>query len=344
MYWGDLSKYRSQIYGISMVWVVIFHVYEAFSGKLKFDWLSVVIAKHGNNGVDVFLFLSGLSMYYAMKKYQELDRKNIVHFYKRRLGKILKVYVLFCIPFLIWRDLIDRGDVGEFVKQILFLDKDVSSFWYLMAIMICYLIYPMLEILRRNGKKPVIGGIVAGYVASLFLAKHFLGEYYRLYEILWTRIPIFMVGTLFAEKVSDNQKVSLGEFSFYLSFLLLKPPVVFGISKISLIQEMAPVVKRLLMGWMGIGVILVMIMFIKLYEGSKIDQIISKIGTVTLEIYVFHIALRAVFLWILEKNGAEITALWQVIWFGLIYIPISLLGGYGLSLLLRRLTVKKAVR
>ncbi|BCZ26302.1 hypothetical protein EUBC25_03890 [Claveliimonas bilis] len=67
MYWGDLSKYRNQLYGLSILWIMIFHVYETFQNQLSFNWISSVIFLNGYIGVDVFLFLSGISMRYAMK-------------------------------------------------------------------------------------------------------------------------------------------------------------------------------------------------------------------------------------------------------------------------------------
>ena len=94
MHWGDLSKYRSQIYALSILWIVVFHVLETFSDKFQFNWLFAIVFNNGNTGVDIFLFLSGISMFYSMRKYETLNRKNLADFYKRRFGKILKVYII----------------------------------------------------------------------------------------------------------------------------------------------------------------------------------------------------------------------------------------------------------
>lgn len=337
MYWGELSKYRNQIYGISILWIVIYHVYEAFFDKLNFNWLSSLIFNSGNIGVDIFLFLSGISMHYSMKRYENLCFSNILDFYKRRFGKILKVYLIFCVPFLILRDVIFGHNIDRFIKQVLFFDNDVSSFWFLMAIMICYLIYPLLEKLLRMHQNKIIIGIIVVYIAILFGAKHYYASYFNLYEILLTRIPIFIIGTLFSERVRNNKKISLKEFSFFIAIILLKSPFVYAVSRISVISELAPVVARLLMGWMGIGIIFVMIMFIKVYEHSRVDRVVSKIGTFTLEVYVFHIALRRVLLYLLPMVGIDLVAYRQIIPFGLVYVPLSIFGGYILSLIVNRI-------
>lgn len=122
MRWGDLSKYRSQIYALSILWIVVFHVLEIFSDKFQFNWLFAIVFNNGNIGVDIFLFLSGISMAYSMKKYKELNWKNLVDFYKRRFWKILKVYLIFCIPFLIVRDILVHNDLSKFIRQVFFFD------------------------------------------------------------------------------------------------------------------------------------------------------------------------------------------------------------------------------
>lgn len=336
MYWGDLSKYRNQIYGISILWIVIFHVYEAFFDKLNFNWLSSLIFNSGNIGVDIFLFLSGISMHFSMKRYKCINFSNVVDFYKRRFGKILKVYLIFCVPFLVIRDIIFGHDIHRFIKQLLFLDNDVSSFWFLMVIMICYLIYPALEIMLRRYQNKIIIAIIGIYILLLFGLKHYVTVYYDMYEILLTRIPIFIIGTLFSEKVRNNKKISLKEISFFMLVILLKSPVVYAVSRVGGVSELAPVVARLLMGWMGIGIILFMIMFVKLYEHSNVDILVNKIGTFTLEIYVFHIALRSILLYLLPALGMDLVAYRQIIPFGLVFVPLSIIGGYVLNLILNR--------
>lgn len=336
MCWNDLSKYRSQIYGISIMWIVIFHIYEAFNSKLSFTSISSLIFNNGNLGVDIFLFLSGISMYYSMRKYKKLNLSNIMDFYKRRFKKILKVYILFCIPFLILRDIIMQNNMHKFVRQVLFFDQRVSSFWFLMAIMICYFIYPGLRLLLLKGKEKIIVGIIVIYIVMLFFLNHYYKEFYELYEILLSRIPIFIIGSLFAKQVEGCKKVSIAEFSFFMLIILVKTPVLLAMSGKAIIGEIMPVLNRLSMGWMGIGIIFIMILFTKVYEGSAIDRCIGWIGSFTLEIYVFHIAFRKILLYIMQSVGIMFDSYWQIILFGIIFIPFSVVGGYILFLITNR--------
>lgn len=334
MHWGDLSKYRSQIYGISIIWIVIFHFYEIFFDKFNFTWLSSVIINNGYIGVDIFLFLSGISMSYAMKRYQKLNVSSLIDFYRRRFGKILKVYLCFCVPFLMLRDLFFERNLVKFLKQLLFIDWHVSSFWYLAVIMVCYLIYPFLEMLIRKGRRRWIIGITAGYIILLCLSRFLCSGLFSCYEVLWTRIPIFMIGVYFSQKVRENERMSLKEIGGYISIILLKSPIVFAVSRIPVLGPLNEVVSRLLLGWMGIGIMIVMLLFVKLYENSVIDKWITKIGAVTLEIYVFHIAFRYAMVYLFRLLGIELTAYRFILPFGAIFVPLSIVGGYCLALFL----------
>ena len=80
------------------------------------------------------------------------------------LCQILKVYIVFCIPYLLVRDVFVYNDVSKFIRQVLFFDRNVSSFWFLIAILICYFIYPTVEFLLRKKKNNIIVCCVVVYI------------------------------------------------------------------------------------------------------------------------------------------------------------------------------------
>ena len=60
--WNDLSRYRGELMGIAMLFIILFHVYlprqHAFFG----------LHRLGNVGVDMFFFLSGIGLWYSWSK------------------------------------------------------------------------------------------------------------------------------------------------------------------------------------------------------------------------------------------------------------------------------------
>lgn len=114
-----LSRQRTVIMGLAILSVIFFHytddcmTYKMYNeGFIKWYWIYVK-----SSGVDIFLFLSGLSLYYAMKK-----NSDIVRFYKRRLVRILIPYFLIAVPTWVILDMVLKGEgIKDVVLHLSFL-------------------------------------------------------------------------------------------------------------------------------------------------------------------------------------------------------------------------------
>ena len=62
-----ISKYRGELMGFAMIYVVMFHVCGA-----RHDTLWYCLARCGNLGVDIFLFLSGIGLWFAWTRNSSL--------------------------------------------------------------------------------------------------------------------------------------------------------------------------------------------------------------------------------------------------------------------------------
>ena len=92
------------------------------SSYLPFQsWVSV-----GAIGVDVFLFLSGMGLYYAMRKQPPLRV-----FYKNRLKRILIPYLQRCVDARGWASILEGSLVGELLhlreRHLLVYRSDPSA-------------------------------------------------------------------------------------------------------------------------------------------------------------------------------------------------------------------------
>ena len=81
--WASLSRYRGVLMGIAIIMIVLFHV--ALPRSSAFFGLK----RMGNMGVDIFFFLSGIGLWFAWTK-----RPELLHFYRRRLLRILPAWLL----------------------------------------------------------------------------------------------------------------------------------------------------------------------------------------------------------------------------------------------------------
>ncbi len=186
--WGNLSKYRNEIYGFAIFWIMIFHLCQIFKA-INFNWTIFYICENGNIGVEIFLLMAGICSYFSFKK-----SYNVKEFLKKRVFKILKVYLLFCVPYMVVRYIFWGNSMSAFVREITFSRKQLNSFWFLLCIMICYLIYPFIyKFLQEKKYKPIITGLCL-YILFLFILCTFKHSFFTKYEICLTRIPIFIGG------------------------------------------------------------------------------------------------------------------------------------------------------
>lgn len=105
--WGLLSKYRNELYGFSIIWIILFHgiilkkCSLPTSLKLLEDFL-----KRGNLGVEIFLFLSGCCLYFSMK-----EDDNILNFYRKRLLRIFSSLSIICGTYWFWTCVVQQQNI-----------------------------------------------------------------------------------------------------------------------------------------------------------------------------------------------------------------------------------------
>jgi len=80
----NLAKYRQQLMGFAMSWIICYHF---GLGAFHLPLINFV-GKTGYGGVDLFLFLSGLGIYFSLSKDENKRR-----FYLKRVLRILPYYV-----------------------------------------------------------------------------------------------------------------------------------------------------------------------------------------------------------------------------------------------------------
>lgn len=59
---GNISRYRGELMGLAIIFVVLFHV------GLPREDIFFGLRRMGNIGVDIFLFLSGIGLWYSWSK------------------------------------------------------------------------------------------------------------------------------------------------------------------------------------------------------------------------------------------------------------------------------------
>ena len=157
---SDLSTYRTQLMGIATLMVIICH---ANAYHVQLPRLVVSIFTWGNLGVDIFLFLSGIGLYYSLSKRNINKKEDYLSFYKKRFFRIYIPYLMICLPYCLIFILLGIYSLGDCILCLSTLGYWLfhRGAWFVSIILILYLVGPFLfRILSGSYKWHIAIGII----------------------------------------------------------------------------------------------------------------------------------------------------------------------------------------
>lgn len=281
--------------GLTIISIIIFHYTEDCVNN-SYNLKPIIINYKtyiGSCGVDIFLFLSGLGLYYSFKK-----NPNIKLFFKKRFSKILIPYLIVAIPAWFIKDILLLNTSWiQYFKDILFIsffESGIKWFWYILMIMICYLIFPYIFTFiegHRNFTKMICALIGITLIAKLL--QLYYPALFKNVNIALLRFPAFFLGGFIGKESYHNNNIPKSSLILLiLSFLLMTYKSSMGI-----------LYSRYILGLFGIVIItliaivlyLINIKTVLLKEYSWFKAI-EWFGIHSLELYLTHVAIRGIML------------------------------------------------
>ena len=209
---ANISRFRGEQMGIAMIFIILFHISlpqsDAFFG----------LRRMGNVGVDMFLFLSGIGLWFSWAK-----NPSYKHFFKRRYIRIYPAWLIIASIFYIQRfhggDIMGWIDlIGDITINWDFWLHDELNFWYIPATMMLYIFAPFyMELIKKHPIyrwMPVVMILWCNLVEYVTPIHQAVGHL----EIFWSRVPIFFIGINMGEMV--RQKKTLDGASIWMIILL----------------------------------------------------------------------------------------------------------------------------
>lgn len=184
---NNLSKYRSSLMGIAIIWIVLSHC-------IIGDWLNPVIkylfCGYGGVGVDLFLLVSGFGIYFSLSK-----NKDLGQFLLKRIVRFLPaapIFILFCY-------LAKITSFHVIVGYLTYMNywMGIRSFGYLSYAFLCYVLSPIFFDVLNN----YLSDVKKQILFILFL--------------LILTIPFWMDG-----KIQGVSKVPIFVFGLYMGYYL----------------------------------------------------------------------------------------------------------------------------
>lgn len=209
---ANISRYRGELMGMAMIFIILFHI-----GLPRND-MFFGLRRMGNVGVDMFLFLSGIGLWFSWAKHP-----NVKRFFKRRYLRIYPAWLiiacLYYIPrfhgggIMAWIDL-----VGDITINWDFWLHDELTFWYIPATMMLYIFAPpYMELIKRH---PVYRWLPVVMIMWCILVQYVTPIHHAVghLEIFWSRVPIFFIGINMGEMV--RKKETLDGMSIWMIIIL----------------------------------------------------------------------------------------------------------------------------
>lgn len=203
----DISTYRSELMGWSILWIMMLHFTFNQIYPLGF------VAQYGFAGVDIFMMVSGLGLYYSLN-----SSHSILFFYKKRLLRIFPTYYFlgFFSSFMlfndnIWNYLFRYSTIG-------FWTGDLYWEWFIPSILLLYLLSPFFKYLLE--KSSFLLFFIC--VCIIFFAYYLLDkdQYLdRAHFFLLYRIPSFVFGMACAHWIKNSVSSK-----YFFIFLLVGIP------------------------------------------------------------------------------------------------------------------------
>lgn len=191
---AKLKDVRQVLFGLATIFVVFFHTYDL---KFNINFLNV-IRDSGNIGVEIFLFLSGMGLFQSMK-----NCRSLKEFYKRRFLRITPAII---ITVLIKQLFLSNETVTQKIVNLTIL-LFLKAGWYFGFIVILYILFPIIyKFTIRYREKFILLLTVLDVLGCLILSRISI-EFYTYVSLMLTRIPIFLVGTLFGLYVYEELEI-----------------------------------------------------------------------------------------------------------------------------------------
>lgn len=293
---GSISRYRNELYGIAIILIVVFHFFEGVAKHPELAetapavWLFALEFNRyiGSIGVELFVFLSGMSMYYSYS-----GSKSISAFYGRRYRRILIPYLYVGTIFWIIKDISIKGKGWLRVLQDLsyqtFFTEGVRTIWFILFLVAAYAIVPpVYSIVFRDNRIRIIPAalIMAVLLCIPVLIYGLNPDAYNNIEVAATRFPLFAAGMITGRFIKDGRQIN-----FSVAFVLII--LAAGLRMYGVHNAIPAYASRYISSVFGVGLIIVLVFLLRYIEGIGVfDKTLRFFGEYSLEIYLLHVTMR----------------------------------------------------
>ena len=274
-----ISETRSILMGLATVLVAFFHCYKyrfsnIFSNTFLIN-LGDFLRKSSNIGVNLFLILSGIGLYFSFSK-----NSNIKDFYKKRAFRILPSIIIVAFIYYLFIKKVAFLELIKGVTLTSFFIDGTRDFWYFSLIIVLYLIYPLLHKLIDKYDFKGLLFLLFLSISSTVIFMLVNDDLYTKYEIALTRIPDFLIGIYIGKQILNKKEIPKAFIFIFLILFILTNFVLFSF------KFKYYIFVRYLGCVLGISIIFIISYIHSIIKINVLDKVIIFIGKYSMEIYL----------------------------------------------------------
>ena len=287
--WENISRYKNEIYGISILWIMLFHAIAmvgldyTFGGIVLLKPLDAIIG-YGNLGVEIFLLCSGICLYFSYH-----SKPEMISFLKKRFIRLFLPVVIISGPYWIWSLLIKEQAYATFISKLTMLDFWISGdqqIWFVSLILVCYILYPYIyTFLFKCGYKNIWIRLFILLAVVMLPTLSMAGAYPEIYEkieIALSRIPIFIIGCFVGKFVYEKKTMS--RWTYAAAFVV--DCFVFIVLYLDIFQSLF---NRWFYMIGGISMTITIVGILNILKCDILQKFFAFFGKISLNLYVAHI-------------------------------------------------------
>ena len=219
-----LSRYRNELKGTAILWIVFFHM------ALRSPGILYHVQKIGYGGVDLFFFLTGYGLYHSLSKNNDLSS-----YWRRRMSRILPAYVPFILCWMLLmlpRYGLSTTEIIRSVSGNLFmlgywLGAPSVFNWYMGALILFLLMAPLFHACVLKSGQPF--RTMAFLLGCSFLAGLCCVGDDRYMAV--SRMPVFLLGMAFAMERKSVRKPYANRLALWIALPLGMGALLFCFSR-----------------------------------------------------------------------------------------------------------------
>lgn len=231
-----LSKYRPQLMGLAMLLILIFHT------GIDVSNINIIrsLKDIGDVGVDIFLLLSGIGLYFSYTKNSD---KN--YFYKKRVLRILPTFIPVAVVWYSAFALVFRGKIEDIllgVTTLSFWIKGNMTWWFISAILVLYIFTPFyIDFFEKSPRKITIFTVLVLTTLGLLIRFTSLDNILDYLLVFICRIPIFIIGIYIGYVIFNNKGLLLNDTIIYVLSIIRH---IYGVIQYQSLLYLSSIVKN----------------------------------------------------------------------------------------------------